>query len=366
MDLFSPVVLLPLSGVAIGVLIGFVARSNHFCTLSALERHWYANDSNGVRAWVLAAAVALLATLIFQSTGLVDLTNSFYLTSPIPIAGAILGGLMFGLGMALVGTCGFGAIVRLGGGNLRALVVLTGIALAAIAAQRGITGHFRQALIQPYSLDLQDFGSSASGTFLVIGQGFSLFLVLGLAIAFAMIAWSFKDLGFRKDKGKVVAGLLIGAAIALGWFATYQFGLASFSNIQLEAGSFVAPLGDTMMQAILVTGVTPDYGVGLTVGVFLGAALAAWRADDVRWEACDDARELSRHLLGAFLMGTGGVFALGCTIGQGVSAVSALAFSVPLAVASIVLGARIGLSFLLEGTFFGFLQGAKNASQAAE
>lgn len=273
---------------------------------------------------------------------------------------------MFGLGMALVGTCGFGAIVRLGGGNLRALVVLTGIALAAIAAQRGITGHFRQVAIEPFSIDLKNYGSSASGTFFTVSQGFSGYLFAGLTLALALGVWCFKDQSFRKDKGKIFAGFAVGIAITAGWLATYRASLISFSNVQLEAGSFVAPLGDTMMQLILVTGITPDYGVGLTVGVFLGAALAAWRADDVRWEACDDARELSRHLLGAFLMGTGGVFALGCTIGQGVSAVSALAFSTPLAMASIVFGARIGLSYLLEGTFFGFLGGDKKSSQAAE
>jgi hypothetical protein len=92
------------------------------------------------------------------------------------------------------------------------------------------------------------------------------------------------------------------------------------------------------------------------VGVFLGAAAAAFLADDIRWEACDDARELGRHLLGAFLMGTGGIFAMGCTIGQGVSAFSLLSISAPIVVLSIALGARIGLSILVEGSAFGFLR----------
>ena len=354
MSIWGSATLLPVFGVLIGIIVGIVARSNHFCTLAALERHWYASDSNGVRAWVLAAATALMATLLLQATGLVNLSGSFYLTSPVPVAGAILGGLMFGLGMALVGTCGFGAIVRLGGGNMRALVVLTGIGLAAIAAQRGITAHFRQLIIDPLSLDLTHFGAASPGSFLTLASGFSISLLVGLAIALALMVWSLKDAAFRDDMGKIIAGAVIGIAIAAGWLVTYRLSLYSFSPVQLEAGSFVAPLGDTLMQIILVTGSHPDYGVGLAIGVFLGAAFAAWRADDVRWEACDDARELSRHLLGAFLMGTGGVFALGCTIGQGVSAVSALALSAPLAMASIVLGARIGLSYLLEGSFFGF------------
>lgn len=366
MDFMNTALLLPLSGLMIGALIGYVARSNHFCTLAALERHWYANDSNGVRAWVLAATIALFATLGLQASGVVDLSGSFYLTTPVPVAGAIVGGLMFGLGMALVGTCGFGAIVRLGGGNLRALVVLTGIALAAIAAQRGITGHFREAFITPLSIDLKAFGAHASGTVLTIPPGFSLALLVGLLMATAALVWVFRDEKFRQDRGKVIAGMIIGFAIAAGWYVTYRIGQASFFPVQLEAGSFVAPVGDAIMQIIVVTGSTPDYGVGVVAGVFLGAAIAAWRADDMRWEACDDARELGRHLLGAFLMGTGGVFALGCTIGQGVSAVSALALSVPLSMASIVLGARIGLSYLLEGHFFGFLSNGSKSSQAAE
>jgi len=366
MELFSQPVLMPVFGIVIGAVIGFIARRNHFCTLAALERHWYAGDSNGVRSWVLAAAIALATTLAMQATGLVDLSGSFYLTTPVPVAGAIIGGLMFGLGMALVGTCGFGAIVRMGGGNLRALVVLTGIALAAISAQRGITGHFREAFITPLSIDLRSIGAPSAGSFFAVDEGFSLSLILGILLSAAAIVWVFRDKAFRADTGKVNAGLIIGLAIAAGWLVTSQFSAVSFENIQIEAGSFVAPVGDTMMQIILVTGALPDYGVGLIVGVFLGAAIAAWRAHDVRWEACDDARELGRHLVGAFLMGTGGVFALGCTIGQGVSAVSALAFSAPLAMLFIILGARIGLSYLVEGRFFGFLSGRRNTSQPAE
>ena len=86
----------------------------------------------------------------------------------------------------------------------------------------------------------------------------------------------------------------------------------------------------------------------------------------MRWEACDDARELSRHLVGAFLMGTGGVFALGCTIGQGVSAVSVMALSAPIAMLSIAFGARMGLSYLLEGSPFAFMRDHGERSQPAE
>ncbi|MCY0095629.1 YeeE/YedE family protein [Hoeflea ulvae] len=347
--------MLALSGGLVGAIIGFVARRSHFCTMAALERHWYANDDNPLRAWALAAFTALIATQLLSAAGLVSIDQSFYLTEPLPIAGAIVGGLMFGLGMALVGTCGFGALVRLGGGNLRALVVLTGLGLAALAAQRGITGHVRVALLDPLAIDLSGLGGQSAGTLLSRAIGFDVSLILALILGLAGLWWVFRSASFRADRSRLAAGLVIGLAIAAGWVITSFFAARALYPVQLEAGSFVMPVGDTILQIITVTGELPDYGVGLIVGVFLGAAVSAFRSDDMRWEACDDARELSRHLLGAFLMGTGGVFALGCTIGQGVSAVSVMAISAPIVMMSIAAGARMGLGLLMEGNAFGFL-----------
>jgi len=357
---------LPMAGLGIGAVIGYVARRNHFCTMSALERHWYAGDSNGLRSWVLAAAVALTLTQVMQFLGWIDLSRSFYLTEPLPIAGAIIGGVMFGFGMALVGTCGFGAIIRLGGGSMRALVVLTGIALAALAAQRGLLGHLRVATIDPLSVDLKGVGGQSAGALLSHLAGIDITLPVAAAIAAGLFYWIFRDRRFRGDREKMASGIVIGTGIAAGWFVTSGFATRLFQPVQIEAGSFVMPLGDTMLQIITVTGALPDYGVGLVAGVLIGAMARAWYSKDIRWEACDDARELSRHLVGAFLMGTGGVFALGCTIGQGVSAVSVMALSEPIAMLSIAFGARMGLSYLLEGSPFAFMRDHGERSQPAE
>ncbi|TCD11959.1 YeeE/YedE family protein [Oricola cellulosilytica] len=357
---------LPAAALVIGSVIGFVARRNHFCTMAALERHWYASDSRGLRAWILAAAVALILSQAMQVVGWIDVSSSFYLAEPLPIAGVIIGGVMFGIGMALVGTCGFGAVIRLGGGNLRALVVLTGIALAALAAQRGVTGHLRVAVLDPLSIDLSAYGGQSLGALLSSATGLALTPYLAAVISAAMLYWVFRDRAFRMDREKIAAGAVIGAGIAAGWLVTSMAAQRLLEPVQLEAGSFVAPLGDTMLQIITVTGALPDYGVGLVIGVFLGAAACAWTSNDMRWEACDDARELGRHLTGAFLMGTGGIFALGCTIGQGVSAVSVMAVSAPLAWISIAFGARIGLAYLLEGSPFAFMRSHASAGHPAE
>jgi uncharacterized membrane protein YedE/YeeE len=347
---------LPIAGLIAGAAMGYAARAHHFCTMAALERHWYASDARGIRAWALAAAVALVGTQLLAALGFATPAASFYLAPTLPIAGSIVGGLMFGVGMALVGTCGFGAIVRLGGGNLRALVVLTGIALAAIAAQRGITGHIRTAIIDPVALDLGWADNQSIGALVRASLGADPTLPLALIFASVALWWIFADPAFRRDHGKIAAGTVIGLAIAAGWAVTSHYAGVLFRPVQIEAGSYVAPVGETVMQIITVTGELPDYGVGLMVGTFVGAAVAAWRNDDMRWEACDDARELGRHLAGAFLMGTGGIFAMGCTIGQGVTAVSAMAVSAPLVIASIALGARMGLGYLVEGDPIGFLR----------
>lgn len=347
--------MLALSGCLVGTIIGFAARKSHFCTMAALERHWYAGDDRPLRAWALAAFTALIATQLLGAAGIADLDKSFYLTEPLPLAGAIIGGLMFGLGMALVGTCGFGALVRLGGGNLRALVVLTGLGLAALAAQRGITAHIRATLLDPLSLDLSAFGGQSVGALISRATGLNASLPLALIIGGAGLWWVFKSASFRADRNRLIAGVVIGLCIAAGWVITSLYAAQALYPVQIEAGSFVMPVGETIMQIITVTGELPDYGVGVVIGVFLGAAVSAFRSDDMRWEACDDARELSRHLLGAFLMGTGGVFALGCTIGQGVSAFSVMAISAPIVMISIAAGARMGLGLLMEGNAFGFL-----------
>lgn len=342
--------LLPIMGAVAGIAIGAAARLNHFCTLKALERHWYANDSTGLRTWALAAMVAIVLTQGMTLGGFVDLRGTFYLSPSFGWTGSIIGGLAFGFGMALVGTCGFGALVRLGGGSLRSLVVLLVLGLSALSAQRGLMAQVRSRIVDDLAVDLSFAGDQSLGSLASAFLGFDARLATA-AIAVALLAaWIFSSTDYRRRFGHIATAIVIGSIIAIGWAATSWASGHAFEPVQLEAGSFVVPVGDTVIQLIAYTGVLPDYGVGLVVGIPFGAAAVAWRRHDVRWEACDDARELGRHIAGGFLMGTGGVFAMGCTIGQGVTAASVLAVSAPLVMISIGIGARLGLGYMLEGS----------------
>ena len=346
----SAAILLPVCGLAGGLALGYVARRNFFCTLSALEQHWYASNSDGVRTWVLAAVAAAIFTQAAGFFLLVDTSKSFYLVSTLSIPAAIIGGLAFGFGMSLVGTCSFGALVRLGGGSLKSLVAVLVLGLTALSAQRGLLGLSRTEFFDRFRVDLSFAGDQSLPALASALAGPTVAGVVTVVAIGLPAIWVLSDAGFRRNRSALLTGVVVGAVVCFGWIVTSFISDQSFDPVQIESVSFVTPVADTILQFVAFTGATPDYGVGMVLGTIAGAALAARRADDVRWEACDDAAELSRHILGAVLMGFGGVLALGCTMGQGVSAASLLAVSVPLTMGSIVLGARAGLAWLLEGS----------------
>jgi uncharacterized protein len=352
MSLAASAWFLPLSGLFAGIVMGFAARRHHFCTLSALERHWYAGDSRGVRTWVLAAASALAFTQALMWYGLAEPERSFYLGTNFAWAGAVLGGLAFGFGMALVGTCGFGALVRAGGGSLRSVVVLMVLGLTAMATQRGMFAHFRLATFDTLAIDLSFAQDQSIGSVVSALTGHDLHGPLVVVTGLLLLMWIFRDEAFRKQHGRILAAVVIGGAVAFGWAITTYASHHSFDPVHIKSASFVMPVADTILHFAIYTGAFPDYAVWVVLGVLVGAAICAWSRKDVRWEACDDARELGRHLTGGFLMGAGGIFAMGCTIGQGITAFSAFAVSAPVVIVSIAIGARMGLAYLIEGSPF--------------
>ena len=343
-------ILLPTTGLTAGLILGYIARRNFFCTLSSLEQHWYAGKSDGLRTWVLAATVAIALTQSLSFVELFEPSRSFYLTPSFGWLGAVVGGWCFGFGMALIGTCGYGALVRLGGGSLKSLMAIMVLALAALSTQRGVLGLSRVGFFDQFQIDFSFAGDQSISSIASALTGLDLSVVVPMVTIIALLVWIFWDIDYRSNRRSILTGIIVGSVISAGWILTSMIAEMSFEPVQIESASFVAPVADTLLQFGMFTGSGPDYGVGLVIGTVLGSAIAARSAKDVRWEACDDARELSRHIMGATLMGFGGVLALGCTIGQGISAASLLAVSVPVSMFFIGLGARMGLAYLLEGS----------------
>lgn len=333
-------------GFLAGAALGFVARRGRFCTLGAIEDAVYARDTRRLRAWGLAIAVAIVGVLALTVVPDFDLARTIYVAPRLDWAGALLGGLVFGLGMALVGTCGFGMLLRLGGGDLKALLGFLVLGFSALMAMRGLTGIARVAFIDPLALDLAPRDAQTLPA--LLGLSGSAATAFALAVAGGFGALALAHDGLRASPKLMATGIGIGALVVAGFAITGVVGVDPFEARRIESFTFVAPLGETLLWAALATGIAVDFPVGATLGVLAGAFLAARTHGEFFWEAPDDARELKRHVLGAFLMGTGGVTALGCTIGQGVSGVATLSAGSFLALAAIFAGARLGLWILVE------------------
>ena len=144
----------------------------------------------------------------------------------------------------------------------------------------------------------------------------------------------------------LVSALLLGAAVSGGWLVTGVLA-DPFSAHRVESLTFVAPIGRVLLVAMGESITNAAFAVMSVFGVVAGSFAVATARDEFRWEAFDDQREMRRHMLGAVLMGIGGVLARGCTIGQGMSAFSMLALSAPIAIVAMMIGARIGLAYLI-------------------
>lgn len=341
-------------GFAIGAAFGATARLAEFCTLGAIADAFLAADRRRLRSWLLAIAVAALASQAMDAAGWIDLRQSIYLTAELPWLGAGLGGLCFGFGMALVGTCGYGALIRLGGGDLRYLVVAVVLGVAAYMTLGGILGVFRVGVIEATNLEL---GTDSQGLVDLVAGATGLsaaglrWPVAGVVVA-GLLLYCFADPGFRRSRPAVIGGAVMGLLVAAGWFATGVLGADDFDPAPLRSLTFVTPVGDALLYLMTFTGSTIDFGIGSVAGVIVGSFLANGAKGTLRLEGFDGRRELLRHLCGATLMGFGGVTALGCTVGQGITAISTLALSGPLALAAIFLGAYLGLRFLETGRFW--------------
>ncbi len=330
-----------------GLLLGLAARRGRFCTLGAIEDAVYAKDLRRVRMWALALSVAIAGVFALAGNGLVDVTSSIYATQRWNPLTNILGGLLFGYGMALAGNCGFGALARFGGGDLRSFVIVIVMGIAAYMTISGPIGALRVAVFPP---------EPASGDIAHLGYAHGIGDALGIdpigpaiVIATALAVWALASPAFRKSRSHVIWSTVVGVVIASGWWGTTWVAETGFDGLQVQSHSFTAPVGESVLYLMTSTGGGMSFGIGSVAGVLLGALLGSISKGHFRWEACDDPRELGRQVFGAFLMGVGGVLALGCSIGQGLTAFSVLSYSAPVTLAAIVVGSVLGLRQLIHG-----------------
>lgn len=352
-------------GFAIAFVFGLAASKSNFCTMGALSDvvnmgHW-----GRMRMWMLAIAVAVLATTALSVGGWVDLSKSVQQRPVLPWLSLIVGGLTFGVGMTLSGGCVNKNLLRLGGGSLRSLVVLVFTGLAAYMTLKGLFGSWRAAWLDPFSLNLAEKGWSDQGlgTVLVktvgLDAGTGRWLAAG-AVALALGAFAFADARFRRNGVQIVSALILGACVAAGWYLTGHVGFGenpetletvyfATNTRTLESMSFVAPVAYTLELLLLWTdsSLHLSFGIASALGIVAGSLAYSLAAGKFRWEGFASLEDLRNQLVGAGLMGFGGVTAIGCTVGQGLSGMSTLAMGSILATLSIAAGSVATLKYLL-------------------
>ena len=336
-------------------VFGLVASKTNFCTMGAVSDVVNMGDWNRMRMWLLAIGVAILGTAGLQLAGAVDVAKSIYTTPNLPWLSYVIGGLLFGVGMTLGSGCGSKTLIRIGGGNLKSFVVFLMLAISAYMTLKGLFAVFRAAAIDPVAITLpsnQDLPSLlAKGlgadrpTMLSAVAG-----VLGVGlIAFAVARTEFRDFS------NLMGGIVLGLVIVAGWYLSGHLGhLAEDPNTleekffatnsgRMESMSFVAPLAYLLELLLLWSDKSRvmTFGIASALGVVAGALAYALATRSFRLESFRDAGDLVNHLVGGALMGFGGVLAMGCTIGQGLTGVSTLALGSFLTWFSIIAGAAL-------------------------
>jgi len=356
---WTPVYKVSALAFVLGIAFGAIGNKTNFCTMGAVSDWVNMGDRNRLRAWLLAIGLAMVATQGLQAAGLVDLGEAIYLTPNFGWLGYLLGGFLFGIGMTLASGCGQRTLVRVGGGNLKSLVVMVFLGLTAYMTMRGLLALVRVNAIDLTNVSL-DAGSQGIDALLAAATGMQKGPVLTWAVTAVlgggMIVYALVSREFRRSFDNLLAGIAIGLIIAAGWYVTGVVGFDDFEPVRLESYTFVAPTAESLQYLMTFTGSTISFGVAAVFGVILGSFLYVIVTGKFRLEYFVGAEDMVRHILGGVLMGFGGVLALGCTIGQGVTGLSTLALGSLMALISIVFGSALTMKveyYLMDEAGFG-------------
>jgi uncharacterized membrane protein YedE/YeeE len=330
------------AGFAIGLTFGAVGLLSGFCLLSSLREWWTADDGRKLRSYAVALAVAIVGTQFIAGAGIVDIGKSIYLQPSFSAPLMFVGGLLFGLGMVLSNGCASRAVVLLGKGNIRSLVVIVIIGVTAQMTLKGLIAPARLGILQW----TQFTPSAISAPALLASYGLTENIaraVVALIASGALVIFAFSDRQFRLAYGQIAAGLAVGLLVIAGWLATGWIGADEFNPIPVTSLTFISPIADSVQYVMFSTGLTLNFGIALFAGVVTGSFATAILTGRFHLEGYTSAGHTARSITGAALMGSGGAMAYGCSIGQGLTGLSTLAMPSLIAVAGIVTGAALGI-----------------------
>ncbi len=344
---------------AVSIAFGFIAQRTHFCTMGAISDVVNMGSWTRMRMWGMAVGVATIGFYGMAWLGWINADKTIYTSGRIIWLSATIGGLLFGFGMVLASGCGSKTLVRIGAGSLKSLVVFFVMGFFAFATLRGVIAVWRVNTVDTVSFEIAAGGALPHWVTAATGLNAGLAgLLMALLVGGVLIAWALAERDFRTGNN-LLAGLGLGAVIVTMWWVSGQLGFVAEHPETLEAVylatntgrmeslTFTAPMAYTLDWLIFYSDTSKLLTVGVVtvVGVVVGAFAQAMLERSFRWEGFRSTQDTALHLVGAACMGVGGVTALGCTVGQGLSGLSTLSVTSVIAVAGIGLGAVMGFRF---------------------
>jgi uncharacterized membrane protein YedE/YeeE len=337
---------------ALAFVFGAVAYRVSFCTMGAITDIVSFGDWRRMRMWLLAIAVAVAGTAALQAAGLIDSAKTIYTGAKVAWLSHLVGGFLFGFGMTLASGCGSKTLIRAGAGNVKSMIVLVFLAIAAYMTLKGAFAPWRANGLDALRWDVGAPTSDLPALAIAAGLSAAARWWLPMVVAGVLAVFVFSNRDFRTTPEMIVGGLVVGAVIVGGWYVSGHLGylpedpqtleerFVATNSGRMESYSFVAPTAYLLELLLLWTDQSRllTFGIAGVLGMLAGSAAVALATRTFRWEGFASVEDVGNHVFGAILMGFGGVTALGCTIGQGLTGVSTLAVGSILTLAAIVAG----------------------------
>jgi uncharacterized membrane protein YedE/YeeE len=331
-ELYGEGAVLMTAGAMVGAVFGVAAQHSRFCLRAATME--VANGQLGPRLsiWLIAFSAAVFAVQLSISLSWLDVGESRQLATTGSLSGAVIGGLMFGVGMILARGCASRLLVLSATGNLRAIMTGLVLTLFAQSALRGALAPAREGLASLWLIP----GGAARSLLDQIGLTSDLAAIIA---AFVLVAALVHARLHSVRSTRAVAALMVGVAIALGWLGTYAIAMNSFEVVAISSVTFTGPSTDTLMGLVNSTQLPLGFGIGLVPGVFVGAGAIALATGEAKIQRFGPDTPMEIYLIGAALMGFGSMLAGGCAVGAGMSGGAIFALTAWVAVGAMWLGA---------------------------
>ncbi len=296
------------AGLIIGAIFGFILQRGRFCMNSAFRDILLLKEYKLAKAVAVSLVVLMVGFAIFAFAGVIDLAPK-----PFQPWGAIIGGLIFGIGMVLAAGCASGTTYRVGEGMMGSMVAAIGLTLGAVMASWGVLADARIFLQQVNLGQITLFGNfdtTMTPVFMLIVG------LVGIALMFYFWAWpaikkrrdaneplikfeNFKEATFKKAYPWWATGILIGLILTAGYVASN--GVVGITG------------GWRQINQWLVAETLGGWPGFIIFGIILGSFISAIIAKEFKFRA-PDGFTLLKQFFGGGLMGFGAITAAGCNI----------------------------------------------------